>query len=548
MDGGAPAVVAGETLMGLLLQQLVSAQARRTPGAPAIAIGDRVVTYEELEASSNQLARALRDSGCSRGDRVCVLAPKNAAAMSAIIAIYKADCIYVPLEITSPAVRLAKIVTACEPRCILASAETASLLGDLMRLVADAETPIRIGALEDTPLEGEGVRSAFCLGDLSSVSTAPPVYRNWPDDAAHIFFRPAAMGSPRGVVITHANVVHFVRWANHYFNVGRTDRHSAHSPLTFDLSILDLIGTWAAGACVVPVAPELDAFPTRLVEFMRNTSLTQWCSVPWTMTYLAQCDALEPKDLPSLKRVLWSGDVMPSRTLRYWMDRLPHVRFTSLYGATETTIASSFFTAREVPPEGTVPIGEACPGEELLVLDASLNKTPPGEVGEVCVRGLGLSPGYWREPDATAAMFPTHPRPGDPHDRIFRTRDLGFQADNGLFHLSGHADLHVKTRGHDVELGEIEAALSSLPCLAASAVIAVKPDVFEDTSICCAYTPAPGADITPAGLRALLAELLPPYMFPSHWKAFPKLPATPTGALDREQLARAFAPSIIITG
>jgi len=236
--------------------------------------------------------------------------------------------------------------------------------------------------------------------------------------------------------------------------------------------------------------------------------------------------------------------VLPGRVLRYWMLRLPHVAFTNLYGPTETTIASSYYTVPAPPRDETslLPIGEACPGEELLILDDRLHDVEDGEQGEICIRGAGLSLGYWRNPSATESAFVPNPYSGDSSDRLYRTGDLGYLGRDGLLYYVGRRDSQIKSRGHRVELGEIETALQSLSCLQDSAVVAMPTGGFEGTIVCCAYVAAPGPEVTPAALRRLLGEMLPPYMLPSLWKAVPRLPLTPSGKVDRNQILRSFTP------
>jgi acyl-coenzyme A synthetase/AMP-(fatty) acid ligase len=216
----------------------------------------------------------------------------------------------------------------------------------------------------------------------------------------------------------------------------------------------------------------------------------------------------------------------------YWMRRLPHARFTNLYGPTEATIASSYYDVPACPisPTQTVPIGGACGGEELLVTD-----------GEICIAGAGLSPGYWRDREKTAAVFVPHPqRPGE---RMYRTGDLGRVRPDGLVELIGRADTQIKSRGYRIELGEIESALGTLAALRESAIVAVASGGFEQWQICCAYVPMAGAHVAPAELRAQLARLVPGYMLPARWMQYPALPRNANGKIDRPRLKDAFISS-----
>jgi acyl-coenzyme A synthetase/AMP-(fatty) acid ligase len=224
------------------------------------------------------------------------------------------------------------------------------------------------------------------------------------------------------------------------------------------------------------------------------------------------------------------------------MKRLPHVTFTNLYGPTEATIASSYYTLPAAPPDprAVIPIGTACAGEELLVLDDALQPLPPGAVGNLYIRGVGLSPGYWRDTRKTDEVFLRNPRGADGADRIYKTGDLARVGADGLVYFLGRADTQIKSRGYRIELGEIEAALSTVDRLRECAVVAVASAGFEGAAICCAYVPRDAAGMTPATLRAHLGTLLPAYMLPAHWKAFPELPKNANGKIDRRRLTEMF--------
>ena len=500
-----------------LLQDLVARQAATRPEASAIVYGAKRLSYGELDAAANRLARALVEAGCRKGDRVCFLYPKKPAAMVWMLGILKAGAMHVPLDLASPAERLRRIVNSCEPRFILAA-------GPAQALARELDFP-RLVWLEDAA--PAGLRAAFTLKDVARASSNEVKVNTQPGDPAHILFTSGSTGMPKGVVITHANVMAFVDWGLKHFGLNQTDRVSGHTPLHFDLSTYDIFGAYAAGAELHVVPLETALLPHRLAEWIRVSRLTQWFSVPSVLNYMAKVDALRPNDFPELRRVMWCGEVLPTPVLIHWMKRLPHARFTNLYGPTETTIASSYFDVPACPQSATdhIPIGKACDGEELLVLD-----------GEIHIGGIGLSPGYWHDAEKTAAAFLPHPsRPGE---RIYRTGDLGRMRPDGLVELIGRADTQIKSRGYRIELGEIEAALASLPALRESAVVAIPSQGFEQWQLCCAYVCMEGHPATPASLRTELAKLVPSYMMPTRWQAYSALPRNANGKVDRPLLKK----------
>ena len=528
--------------MSRLLQHWVTEQASRRPEAVALVFKQERLTYGELERSSNRLAHLLQDAGCARGDRVCLLMPKSPAAIVAILGVLKADAVYVPLDPKSPAPRLEKMIASCENRWLLASGNVGPTVEDLFAAPGFSERHAVAWLGDDGP--PGGITAQFSMPDLAAYPDTPPASANSAADAAHILFTSGSTGTPKGVVITHSSVVRFVEWAVSYFGTAPDDRISGHPPLHFDLSTFDMFGSFAAGAELHLVPPELNLLPHKLAELIRSAELTQWFSVPSALNYMAKFDAVRDGDFPSLRRVLWCGEVFPTPALIYWMRKLPHATFTNLYGPTETTIASSYYTVPACPTseDDTIPIGRACGGEELLVLDEELHPVPPGEVGDLYIRGAGLSPGYWRDPEKTRAAFLPYPGGDGSGDRIYRTGDLATVGPDGLVRFLGRADSQIKTRGYRVELGEIEAAFHALGTLRECAVVGVPSHDFDGTAICCAYAPLDGAGITPQVLREAIARALPPYMLPSRWLRLDELPKTTNGKIDRRRLKEMFSP------
>jgi amino acid adenylation domain-containing protein len=501
------------------------------------------ITYSELEADSNRLARLLRDRGCLPGDRICLFAEKSPSAVVAMHAILKCGAAYVPIDLASPPPRTARIVAATEPRLVLATPAAGQVLDEL---VAGGQLGVGIGWLQGAPPDDWCFTAAFGPSDWGALPSEPIECQSSPDSTAHILFTSGSTGTPKGVMITHANVVAFIEWAVAYFGFGPSGRHSGHPPLHFDLSTFDIYGTLAAGAELHLVPHALGIDPHRLAALIRDRELTQWFSVPSVLTYMAKFDVVAQHDFPALERLMWCGEVLPTPILVHWMKRLPHVRFTNLYGPTEATIASSYHTVKKCPDDEAqaIPIGRPCAGEELLVLDEELHAVPRGDIGEIFIAGVGLSPGYWRDRQKTGAAFVSDPSPGHDARRIYRTGDLGRIRDDGLFEFLGRVDSQIKSRGYRIELGEIEAALNGILDVRECAVVGVDTGGFEGTAICCAYAPVAGLRVGRFYLRRELSKLLPPYMLPSRWRQFDALPKNINGKIDRRAIRERFQAEV----
>jgi len=532
--------------MTIRMQDWLTAQAEQRPECNALVFCGKPTTYGSLERDSNRLARALQAAGCTRGDRVALLLPKSPKAILAMLGVLKADCAYVPIDTSSPAARIRRILDVCECRCLIAARSTAGLLKTLL---AEDEAAKQAHLVWMDRRRTDGPADLTCVDhaeifwdDIESLPDAPISSGNRPEDPAHVLFTSGSTGAPKGVVITHANVIHFINWAASYFGIRSIDRISGHPPLHFDLSTFDIYGTIAAGAELHLLPPEISLLPHRLADYIRDSELTQWFSVPSALVPMAKFDVLAEGDLPSLKRLLWCGEKFPVPALRYFMRRLPHVSFINLYGPTEATIASSYYRVPCCPEDDQqeIPIGTACDGESLFVLDEEMRPPARGEIGDLYIAGVGLSPGYLKDPEKTAQAFRPNPFGANPGERIYKTGDLARVGEDGMIYLVGRSDSQIKSRGYRIELGEIESAIQAAARVQEAAVVALDSEGSEGVVICCAYVPAPGCDASATAMKKHVSRLLPHYMIPARWMVLDSMPHNANGKIDRVLMKQRF--------
>ncbi len=516
--------------MNALLQDWVTEAAQRGPEARAVVGEDATLTYGEVESYSNRLAHTLRAQGFRSGDRVGVLMPPSARAVATFIGALKAGCTYVPLDPTGSMARNFDIIRQTETRLILVH-------GCLSGVVEDLESR---GALRHTSLGWLGSdappgMAAFTGNDLLGMSGEPLGLDLSPDDPAYILFASRTNGLPLGIPITHRNLRPFVEWAGGYFELGPGDRLSGHTPLTFGLSAFDVFVTFRAGAELHQVPREVRLLHQDVAAFIQERELTLWLSVPSPLERVARFRGLDGVKLPSLRHVAWSGDVLRARTLLYWKERLPGVQFTNLYGATETTVASSHYRVPDdfANPMTEIPIGSACPGEELLVLDAQLQPVPDGVVGDLYVAGVGLSSGYLRNPERTRAAFLPAPGANGDGRRLYRTGDRGRRGPDGEVTFLGPAEFQISTSGHRIEPVEVEKAVLQLDEVTACVVVPVKMEYFNDPGVGCAYVPRNGNPLRTGEITERLADRLPKHMIPTRWMVLDELPRDNRGKIDR---------------
>lgn len=511
------------------IQEWVTRTARRRPMATAVVGEDTTFTYGELEAYSNRLARALRAQGCTPGDRVAVLMPKSARAVACYVGILKAGCIYVPLDPSDRRVRTAEILRRSEPRVLLAGGCDPGLLENFESRRALRKAVVGWLSLSEPPASAR-----FTLDDVTGSSAESLPFEAHPDDVAYMLFTSGERDPLRGVPITHRNVRAFVEWAVDHFGMGSSDRVAGSASLTQALSSFDIHATFAAGAELHQIPASMASDPRRVVDFIEDRAVTVWLSAPSILRHATGGDVLAGRDLSSLRHVAWCGDSVPTPSLHYWRKHVPGAELTNLYGATEVTVASAYTVPSDFGRSEThVPIGTGCAGHELLILTDDFRRAAEGEVGDVYVRGPGLSPGYWQETEGTQWAFPTNPEVTDGSDRLFRTGDRGRVEADGRIRFLGRADVKLAVEGPGLEPDTLEYAILQLPDIEACVVVPVTVSTVGTELVGCAYVPRNGKTLRTQELRDQLADSVPWSMIPARWLILEELPVDRHGKVDR---------------
>jgi amino acid adenylation domain-containing protein len=404
------------------IPRLFEAQAERTPEAPAATFagpaGDVTLTYRELNERADRYARWLRAQGVGPDDRVVVCLEASLERLIAILAVLKCGAAYVPMEPSTPPLRLRDMLEECEPR-----------------LVIDKNTPFDAGGDEPVP------------NDLS------------PDSLAYIIYTSGSTGRPKGVAVTHRSLWHLVDAQIQAFRIGPESRVLQFASLTFDASVSEIFTALLSGACLY-MAPRNVLVPSReLLDLMNRWGITTVTLPPSVLT------RLPASELPSLRTLVSAGEACSAELVSRWAKgRL----FLNAYGPTEVTVCATIAEVRE----GTPSIGRAIGDARVYVLDERLRPVPIGVTGELFVGGPGVAAGYWKRPESTAASFLADPFSKIPNARMYRTGDLVRFLENGELAFVGRRDEQVKVRGFRVEPGEIETALRQDPALREAAVVA----------------------------------------------------------------------------
>ncbi|HTP17271.1 MAG TPA: amino acid adenylation domain-containing protein [Streptosporangiaceae bacterium] len=526
--------------MAYLLQRLLTEAAARQPQRPAVASGDCMLTYQELDRLSNKMARALLRLGVARGDRVAILAPKSAAAVIGVYGALKAGACYVPLDQKAPAERLSHIVRDSGAAVIVAdearTAQAAALIGSVPRPrgVVVASSPGRPGREEAAvaPARGAAILPWAAVAGEPGEPLAEEL--SIETDLAYILYTSGSTGTPKGVMISHRSSLTFVDWAAAAAGLGEQDRVCSPAPLHFDLSVFDVFATCQAAACLTVLPDGAATFPVSIAKWLERERISVWYSVPSVLTLLACYGGLRQFDLSRLRAVIFAGEVFPPKYLARLMAELPHPRYLNWYGPTETNVCTAFEVPAGGADAGPVPIGKACANTEVFAVTSEGRRVSrPGEEGELYVRGPSLMRGYWGQPAKTSEALLR----ASCDDLVYRTGDLVTLDPAGNYAYLGRRDSMVKVRGYRVELGEVEAALYRHPAIREAAVLPV-PDELLGSRLQAVVTADGAGNLSREDVLDHCRQWLPEYMVPGVVEFRDSLPRTSTGKVDRAGLAR----------
>ena len=538
--------------MAYLLQQLLEKSARLYPEQTAVIHKNNAITYQELQTVSSQLAHRLISAGIHKGDRVGIYLKKSIPAIIAIFGILKAGAVYVPLDPAAPRQRITLIIANAKIETLISTGEKFTALkkswSDLDTLqslvLVDHQLTIdtqKSDLLEKLDLSDRGIVNAIEVitwqDVLKSPTSTPTVANLIENDLAYILYTSGSTGTPKGVMISHRGALTFINWSYNCFKVQSTDRVSNHAPLHFDLSIFDIFTTIKAGAKVILVPPELSVFPRNLAQFISQQQITIWYSVPSVLIQLVNWGNLQQHQFPTLRTILFAGEVFPVKYLRDLMNYLPQAEYYNLYGPTETNVCT-YYRVEELSPHQVepIPIGTACENTEVFAVNASHEIAKIGEVGELYVRGAGLMKGYWGIPNQTQGVLLSdsfHPDWGE--EIVYKTGDLVKQKSDGNYLYLGRRDRMIKSRGYRIEAGEIETAIYRHSAVVEVAVIPI-PDEKIGNHIKAIIVPRDGVEIAESELKAFCSDILPKYMIPDLIELRQSLPKTSTGKIDRTLL------------
>ncbi|NVJ02789.1 amino acid adenylation domain-containing protein, partial [Myxococcus sp. AM009] len=480
-------------------------QARRTPERVAVTFEGRSLTYSELDARSNQLARHLVSLGLAPESRIGVCASRGLELVIGVLGALKAGGCYVPLDPAWPEKRLEHASSTARLSAVLT---WQSLLPSLK------DGPWHVVALDAD------------AADIARQSTEAVQVPAFPEGLAFATFTSGSTGTPKGVAIPHQGLLRLSE-ASRFVTQAPAEVSLQLSPLAFDVSSVELWGTLLHGGKLVvypPGTPEPDAVARLIVEHKVSSLL-----LATSLFELLQQH--QPEALARVPHLMVGGEAMPAPRAR---ERLAQGgALTNAYGPTECSTVATRFTLSPGEAVGrSVPIGRPIDNTEVYVLDPALRPVPVGVPGELCLGGPGLARGYLNRPDLTAERFVPHPFSAAPGARLYRTGDRVRWRPDGVLEFLGRLDHQVKVRGFRIELGEIEAVLRGHPSVSEATAV-VREDASGSSRLVAYVVPS---RLEVASLREYLHQHLPDYMVPSAFVGLDAFPLTPTGKVDRKAL------------
>ncbi|WP_432251758.1 non-ribosomal peptide synthetase [Streptomyces sp. HNM1019] len=499
---------------GVSVGELFSRQAENFPELPAVEYGGHRWTYAELARRSRRTARRLRERGVRRGDVVSVTGPRTPELIAAILAVFMAEAVLLPVDPLLPAARR-----------------------ELTESLGAAHWRVRVGhgnsTIEPVTEDSGGGRTAEEPAPSAEEEPAPAA--ELAGQAGYIFLTSGTTGTPRAVLGSHRGLSHFLQWQRHEFGVGPGDRCAQLTRLSFDVVLRDVLLPLVSGAALCLPERGEDLAPDDVVPWLESRRITLVHAVP-TLAHLWLSDT-RPRAGAPLRVVFFAGEPLSGALVDRWRSVFPATeRVVNLYGPTETTLAVCGHVVDDPAPAGTQPLGRPLPGAQVLILDGHGDPCAAGQPGEIAIRNPFGSLGYLNDPEETERRFVPGP-PGDARPgRVFRTGDRGRYGADGRVEFLGRLDHQVKVLGVRVQPEEVTAALLSHPGISAGAVLA-HTDPTARTRLEGYYVPLTGARApTPAEVRAHLRALLPLPLVPATLTAVDRLPTTPRGKLDRKAL------------
>lgn len=481
------------------------------PDKAAVVYNGESISYREFYTEICKVAEWIKDTIKTERRPIIVLMKNSTIALEAFWGIALSGNIYVPVDADVPKQRLDSIISIVEPVCIIVCEHEKT----------NFENSIDIPCVHFNEISSARSFNEKIIDRRFSIVDTDPLY---------ILFTSGSTGIPKGVVVSHKAVLDFTEEASEAMDFSEKEIFLNQAPFYFDASVPDIYCTVRNGATLHIVEKSMYAFPIKLVDYIQKNRINAIYWVPSALVMTANFKVLKKRDMSSLKKIMFCGEVMPAKQLNMWKEALPDAMYVNYYGPSEATYACTYYIIdREFKDDEAIPIGKAARNTDIILIDEAghVIKTC-GEKGEIYIRGTGLALGYYNNDEKTRESFVQNPAQSNFPEIVYKTGDLAHYDETGNIIYDGRTDYQIKHLGYRIELGEIESNAVSIGGVDRVACIY---DQNKD-AIICYYS----GNIQGDELKGALSEKLPFYMIPQKIVKMESLPMNDNGKIDRKRL------------
>ncbi len=490
------------------IHELFEQQVERTPEATAVIFRGEELSYRELNARANQLAHYLRERGVSAGEPVGLCVERSVEMVVGMLGVLKAGGGYVPIDPEYPRERVSQMLSDSGTKLLLTQQR---LVGQL------PEHEAQVVALD---------------GEIGPYPDTNPSQSASAENLAYMIYTSGSTGLPKGVMIPHRALSNHMAWMQGRFPLTTADRVIQKTPFSFDASVWEFYAPLLVGAQLVVAEPGGHADPRYLVQLIKEQKVTILQLVPTLLERLLEEAGVE--ECKSLRRVFCGGEALSVHVTERFREKL-NAEFCNLYGPTEVTIDSVYWTYEEQTGRSSIPIGKPVSNTQAYVFDDGMRPAPIGVTGELYLGGESLAHGYWQRAGLTAERFVPNPYSTTPGARLYRTGDVVRWNEAGELEYFGRNDHQVKIRGYRIETGEIETALLERTEVG-RAVVLVREEEGRGKQLAAFVVASNGIEPSSKELREFLQGRVPEYMVPANIAIVPEIPLMPNGKVDRQAL------------
>ncbi|SDW66822.1 amino acid adenylation domain-containing protein/thioester reductase domain-containing protein [Marininema mesophilum] len=498
------------------LDQLIDVQADTQPNGIAITMGQQSITYQELRTLSDRMAQTLLHQGLQKQNRVSIIMDRSIEAIVSMIGVLKAGGTYVPVDPDFPIDRVLFILQDSESTHIITS-QKVSL------------QPFQVG------------KQVIIYEDMPTQFIAEKrKHTNSIDDAAYIIYTSGSTGNPKGVLIPHQGVIHFIQSLKGTYHLQQSHVHLQFASLNFDASVWEIYSCLLTGGRLYVLSEMERKSSSYFMEAIQKQQVN-FCLLPTAFFHiLTQASVDELKKLKSLNYIFVGGETLLPETVRKWQDKVGLlIPVVNAYGPTESTVCVATYPIIDKinATQTNIPIGRSLSHTQIYILNEQQQICPPYVPGEIYIGGSSLAQQYINQPDKTKEAFVTVQSPNSSMERVYKSGDQGRITQDGQIEFLGRIDKQVKIRGYRIELEEIEEQLLQHPAIQHASVI-VHQNKNGDQQLIAFYILQKGTSVNAEDIQGYLSKKLPYYMLPNYMQGVGELPFTPNGKIDYKSLQK----------